>query len=509
MNNLLLLLFKLKSNHFMKQLLYSTTVLFLAASLMTSCGKKQTSSTTGWNLNDSKWGGFEVKNYPGQETGPGLVLVEGGSFTMGAVEQDVMYDWNNIPRKITVPSFYMDETEVTNSQYREYLYWISRVFGADFPDVYKRALPDTLSWRDELAYNEPYVEYYFRHPAYNDYPVVGVNWIQATDFAKWRTDRVNEMILIREGILELNTNQVNEDNFNSKAYLLGQYEGMVRKNVPDLNPSGTGERKLTVEDGILLPDYRLPTESEWEYASLALVGNNQFQGEELIEHRRIYPWNGSSLRNPYHGSWQGDFLANFKRDRGDNMGVAGGLNDNADITAPVYSFMPNDYGLYNMAGNVSEWVMDVYRPYTATDANDFNTFRGNTFQTLELDDDGLPVEKDSLGRSKYRNVTEEENVNRRNYKKSDVRNYLDGDTASEVVYNYAAANGTLTSDKTRVYKGGSWNDRAYYLAPGSRRYLEEEQDRADLGFRCAMVRVGSPSGNESKAGNWMGKKKKK
>ena len=70
-------------------------------------------------------------------------------------------------------------------------------------------------------------------------------------------------------------------------------------------------------------------------------------------------------------------MANFKRGRGDNMGVAGSLNDESDITSPVISYWPNDYGLYNMAGNVSEWVADVYRPVTEqTATTDHRPFRG-------------------------------------------------------------------------------------------------------------------------------------
>src|SRR5690606_29740327 len=149
----------------------------------------------GWKMNDQKWGGFEKLDYEGQATGPNLVLVQGGTFVMGLTEQDVTYDWNNIPRRVTVSSFYMDEAEVTNHQYREYLYWLNRVFGESYPEVGKNALPDTLVWREELAFNEPFVETYFRHPSYDDYPVVGVNWLQANDFAAWRTDRVNNMIL--------------------------------------------------------------------------------------------------------------------------------------------------------------------------------------------------------------------------------------------------------------------------------------------------------------------------
>src|ERR1035437_2690174 len=170
--------------------------------IFTSCSKER-SPVTGWAYNDPKNGGFEVMPYEEQETGPGLILVEGGTFAMGRTEQDVLYDWDNIPRRVTVSSFYMDETEVKNLDWCEYLYWLRRVFGVDYPEVYKKALPDTLVWRDRLAYNEPLVELYLRHPAYRDYPVVGVSWLQATDYCAWRTDRVNEYILIREGILKM------------------------------------------------------------------------------------------------------------------------------------------------------------------------------------------------------------------------------------------------------------------------------------------------------------------
>jgi gliding motility-associated lipoprotein GldJ len=102
---------------------------------------------------------------------------------MGATQEDVMGDWNNAPRRVTVNSFYIDKSEVANVHYREYLYWINTVFdGDEHQAVRNGALPDTLVWRSELAYNEPLVEYYFRHPSYNYYPVVGVTWKQANDF---------------------------------------------------------------------------------------------------------------------------------------------------------------------------------------------------------------------------------------------------------------------------------------------------------------------------------------
>lgn len=476
--------------------------------LFTACSKER-SSITGWKYNDSKWGGFEVQEYPGQATGPNLVLVEGGTFVMGNTEQDVTYEYNTMPRTVTVSSFYIDETEIANAHYREYVYWTRRTFGADFPEVYRDALPDTNSWREELAYNDPYVQYYFRHPAYNWYPVVGVSWLQAVEFSKWRTDRVNEMYLIEKKVLEPNPSQYNEDNFNTEAYLLGQYEGTARKNglLKDYNPDGTGERKARMEDGIMLPDYRLPTEAEWEYAALAIRGNHVDPEQEMYSERRIYPWNGSGMRETEHGGWQGDFLANFKRGRGDYAGLAGNLNDNAIVTAPIYSYMPNDYGLFNMAGNVAEWVADVYRPLTYMDMEDLNPFRGNVYEERIVDEEGYPVEKDSMGRIQYEVVKTEDVIHRRNYKRGDVINYIDGDSTSLVAYNYGKT--TLVSDNTRVYKGGSWADEAFWLAPGSRKWLEEDQALATLGFRCAMIRLGGDVSNEQKGGNQFTKQSKK
>ena len=475
---------------------------------LVSCGSEQ-SSITGWNFNDSRNGGFEKTPFMEQETGPNLVLIEGGTFTMGRVVDDVQYEWNATPKRVTVSSFYMDETEITNFNWLEYLHWLNRIFALDYPEVIKKALPDTLVWRRKLSYNEPYVDYYLRHPSYREYPVVGINWLQCNDFCHWRTDRTNEYILIREGVLEHYVTQIAEDNFNTDAYYAGQYEsGKKIEGLVDLNPNGSGYRRVKMTDGIMLPKYRLPTEAEWEYAAYGLIGNSL--GERVIE-RRTWPWNGHQVRNAEE-KHIGEMMANFKRGRGDNMGLAGKLNDNADITAPVYQYWPNDYGLYNMAGNVSEWVMDVYRPLTFEDAQDFNPFRGNVFKTQLRDEEGYLAEKDSLGRMQYRDVTEEENQDRWNYKKSDNINFDDGDFDShasdshwndysgegeetpESAFVYDYAKNTLINDNVRVYKGGSWRDRAYWMNPGTRRYLDEKQRTAYIGFRCAMDRVGSPKG---------------
>ncbi len=507
------------------QVLKTTRNLLLLLTLtgaMSSCKifkkKPQKSTVTGWNYNDKDQGNFNVAKPKDIKAAPGLVFVQGGTFTMGATQEDVMGDWNNIPRRITVNSFFIDKTEVANVHYREYLYWLTNVFGgAGMDSIVEEAKPDTLVWRSELAYNEPYVEYYFRHPSYNYYPVVGVSWKQATDFCIWRTDRVNELTLMGKGYLDARNqikrelNGSGQDNFNTKAYLMDEYQATpgrtaTSKKNPLKDANGRPRTKVTFEDGILFGDYRLPTEAEWEYAAYGYIAENpqkkskgSKRGEELIANKQIYSWKNNgydNVRYTQKSAYQGAFLANFKRGAGDNMGVAGGLNDNAAIPAEVTSFIPNGYGLYNMSGNVSEWVADVYRPLNSLDGDDFNMFRGNEFRKIDMSG-GQGNLRDDKGRIKT--VLEEDSTlrNRRNYQRSYATNYLDGDSSSAVYYGYGTT--SLVSDKSRVYKGGSWNDRAFWLSPGARRFLEEDLSTNTIGFRCAMSHYGAAEGISKKA----------
>lgn len=507
----------------MKLNLISKVTIFFSLLLMISCAKKESSNVTGWSYNDKSTGGFEVLSEYEQKTPPGMVFIEGGTFTLGRTQEDILGDWNNTPRRVTVSSFYMDQFEISNLNWREYLHWMRLTFH-NTPELIRRATPDTTVWRTELAYNEPYVEYYFSHVAYNNYPVVGVTWEQASDYCIWRTNRVNELALAQEGHILLPDYESMRDNedadeirnnivFDSKKYSLSSEYNPEEGKAPKQDLFGEA-RKVNMSDGLLYPDFRLPTEAEWEYAAYAVVA---VDGEENSGEKKQFPWPGHQMRNP-EKKHRGEIQANFVRGRGDMMGMGGQLNDKATITNTVDSYWPNEFGLYNMAGNVNEWVMDVYRPLTGEQVEEYNSFRGNEFKAPVFNEntqDGkavmIPV-IDSLGRVKYVYPVEKSEETMGKYIKYDVRDYGDGDSrsgmnpdlwktpidpdiATQGMYDPdTTADGLLSAkltNRTRVYKGGSWRDRAYWLNPSTRRYLEQDKCTDDIGFRCVVPKLGS------------------
>lgn len=267
-----------------------------------------------------------------------MVFLDSGIVLLGNADQDVVMPSVVSARreKFSVGAFYIGAYEVSNFDYLEYLYWMNR----ENHDHYKAALPDTTVWERWPMYNEPYVEYYFRHPAYRYYPMVGITHQQVEQYCAWLTDRYNE------------------------------------------NP----ERKHKKVR------FRLPTKNEWMYA--ALSGADYKEPQKGKTTSKIYnaeifrfPWSQKTSGGFSHSMFndKGEPLANFKLIdqasvryaegtllyQGDTIRngfylglpdyvdfAPGILNNGSDFTAPVYSFFPGLNGLYNMAGNVEEMVAE-------------------------------------------------------------------------------------------------------------------------------------------------------
>ena len=403
----------------------------------------------------------------------GMLFIPMGSYNMGNSDQDVPYAQVSQSKTVSIQAFWMDETEITNNEYRQFVYWVRdsiahRKLGESISDhliteneetqetydppyinwkteipwadpgddereilnsmyltdqerFYRRkeidtrqlkyeyyyidykaaarkdfttpgditagglnnrpqglkdrsvyiikntinVYPDTLAWVHDFTYsfNEPMTQMYFWHPAYDNYPVVGVSWVQARAFCIWRSQLLN-------------------------SYLQGHEETFVN-------------------------DFRLPTESEWEWAARG--------GLELSP----FPWGGPYIRNS-----NGCFLGNYKPLRG-NYVDDGGLH-----TLVVGHFAPNDYGLYDMAGNVSEWCADAYDESAYNFAHDLNM--SFAYEAKETD---LPVLK------------------------------------------------------RKVIRGGSWKDVGYYLQVGSRSYEYQDTAKCYIGFRCVETYLGRDKGD--------------
>lgn len=546
-------------------------ILILAVLTLASCNRKSSaneSRLTGLKFNDPKNGNFiKGTDFKGQKPPKGMVAIEGGTFTMGMVQDDVMYDWNTTPNKMHVRSFFMDEAEVTNSEYYLYVQYTKNVYPPSqegYEGIYQSVLPDTLVWRESLGNTDILTENYFRHPAYAEYPVVGVSWLQANEYCKWRTNVVNLKTLIDKGYLE---NIFKEDSisnffdtdvfltddtklFNGDSTIYKRGVGRTTKQAEG-TPSNFRGRKITKADGILTERFRLPTEAEWEFAAKAIVENREYNN---IRGRKKYAWSGKYTRSKAKKT-RGDQLTNFKQGKGEYSGLPGWSSDGSDIPNKIKSYPPNAFGLYDMSGNVSEWTSDVYRPIIDNDASDFNYFRGNLYTKKLIDEEGnvviaefgaeAEVQYDTLpngriipkqlpGTIKYVPITKDDATYRSNFNRADNSNVGDGDLNSSRFFReeestfassskmrmYNSPTGitkdvdidtgrdvylpdsknrtTLISNQTRVYKGGSWADREYWLDPAQRRYLPEYMATNYIGFRCVSDKLG-PMGPSSRS----------
>lgn len=366
------------------------------------------SLTTGRSFN--KTDTLRVIPFKGDPFIANMVYVEGGYMIMGNMGEEQSSAGGRYAKPVTVTSFYIDKTPITNLDYREYLEDLKK----NGPiEQYKAAMPNQKVWVQDFSYNDPYLENYLYSPGFMYYPVVGVTWEQATEYCKWRTEVVS--------------NEIKKRNTKSSSTKTANLEEAV---VP--SEAAKNEENINKAIELSLPVFRLPTEAEWEYTARGIVG---IAGVDYLQsHQRIYPWSGFSPRGK-----DGKFLANFKRAKGNYKGMAG-ESDNAAPTSEVYSYPPNDLGIYDMVGNVCCWVIDTYRPLSLQDTEDLNPVR---------------------------------------------RNGLLDSSAS-----YNASNKSLIDDNAKTYKGCSWADSAYFLQIGTRRYLDKNSSTATIGFRCVVSSLG-------------------
>jgi len=429
-----------------------TLIASVTALMLSSCGILGKKDKKGALPNDGQVHGIAPGNKYLLPKPPGMVYIPQGTFHMGPSDEDIAYAFSARNRSVSISGFWMDATEITNNEFRQFVWWVrdsvvakkvgyvktstqgdemvdwtrmktfkwndpksiellgtadmlvlpeDRIFGKKELDVSKiqylyekfdlkeaakrenqftatgekrprkdfiirdtiAAYPDTLVWIRDFAYsyNEPMTQRYFSHPAYGNYPVVGVTWKQADAFCNWRTRYLN-------------------------SYL---------------------ESKKRAQES----DFRLPTEAQWEYA--ARGGRSE----------SMFPWGNYYLRNK-----KGCLLANFKPGRG-NYPEDGGF-----YTVRADAYWPNDFGLYCMAGNVAEWTSSIYYEGSYNFQHDMNP---------------------------------------------DVR------------WNAKKDDSPLM--KRKVIRGGSWKDVGYYLQTGSRAYEYQDTAKSYIGFRTVIDLPAAPA----------------
>ena len=371
-----------------------------------------------------------------------LSLVEGKTFIMGNVdpaiitEADSMLVASSLERRVTAAAFYISKKEVSNLEYRQFCEAMSSKYGKE---ASRQFSPDTLVWSKDFpfSYFEAMETHYYRHPAYDNYPVVGVSWQQANAYCKWASEELNAA----------------------------------------LKAAGKTES----------PNFRLPTEAEWESAALGKTTNTN---EAQLGER--FAWGSSSLRDK-----KGLILANF-RNLPDRNGFSDNSTgaDNTAITAPVKSYLPNSYGIYNMSGNVSEWVEDVMRIDIITllklvDENRNRISAPANEKRLKPDfNQMMEVYKKSGETAAIDNLFEQiKKMNNSNFpfKENAGKNFKD--ILKSFLTDYRRFYNIEESDKLRVVKGGSWFDGPYYLQIGARQTMNENKSCSRVGFRLAMTKV--------------------
>jgi formylglycine-generating enzyme required for sulfatase activity len=328
-----------------------------------------------------------------------LCLVSFGSRdqkTINYLGQRCPHDMEFIPGNGNIPSFFMGKSEETNLDYVIYLDWLQRVY-VYVPQVFDAARPHEVDYDDQYKYNDPVLQGRLRNPAFAYYPVTDCDWLQIQDYLAWKTDRLNEAILVRDGYLKLLPDQTNADNYNTEAFLAWQYDGLIRKkrlpksgeNVP------VSGRNLAKNLPFLSTGYRLPTEEEWEYATRADFQNHLASGGNRHPYgKKFFLFDYASYFDVCKS------MCNYIA----NSGMGESMDMNGIKSAGTYK--TSIYGIFNMGDNVEEWLLDTYTPAVKHYANSESIYTMNGFKIAEDGDyknsNSQFKDKDSTGLMPYR-----------------------------------------------------------------------------------------------------------
>lgn len=391
----------------------------------TSCGgSRQTGELIGVQ-NRPEWSG--INPY-------GMVYVPSGTFTIGVGDQDVANTFIQRPKTISIQGFYMDETEITNNEYRQFVYWVRdsiahTILGhfREDSDVERIDWEYEIDWEDE-ALEELYYQGDDRLGSSKEYNVELFDYkYEWYDWKRAAKDRGNSPR--SSFIVEQETNIYPDTLVWVRDYAYSYNEPMARNYFShpaydDYPVVGVDWKMASAfshwrtnlwnsyqtdqKNGVKIENFRLPTEFEWEYAARG--------GRDLAP----YPWGGPYVRNA-----KGCLLANFKPGRG-NYPEDGGM-----YTVKADAYFPNDYGLYNMAGNVAEWTSSAFYENSYAFVHDMNP---------------------------------------------DIR--------------YDAEENDSPADKRKVVRGGSWKDVYHFLQTSTRTYEYQDTTKSYVGFRCALTFMG-------------------
>ena len=375
---------------------------------------------------------------------PGMVFIPMGSYTLGPSDQDIAYSQNAISKTISIPAFYMDETEITNNQYRQFVFWVRDSIARymlDYvlTDYDEEMWPNDppLDWRRRIRWDNPDVidelselylpeqERFFRRREIDTRKLVysyhRIDLRRAARRSERNTPRRDLVISESVAVYPDTLTWIHDFSYSYNEPMVQRYFWHpTYDHYPVVGVNWNQARAFAIwrthylnsylagRNRPYAMDFSLPSEAEWEYAARGGLANSP------------YPWGGPYLRNA-----EGCFLANFKPLRGNYIG------DGGYQTVIVAHYPPNDYGLYDMAGNVAEWTRNAY------------------------------------DESFY---------------------YIGHDMNPD--YQYDAAENDPPSLKRKVVRGGSWKDIGYFLQVSTRTYEYQDTAKSYIGFRNVQTYPG-------------------